>query len=53
MQCKDCSKFKPLDRMEAGSEISPDLKAVKGKCTVSNKNCSSNDNCGCGSFSKK
>ena len=53
MKCKDCKNFKPSGRIEAGSEITPDLKAVKGKCSVNNKNCTANDDCGCDGFSKK
>ncbi len=55
MRCRDCMNF----RCEAGSnlecskEISPGSGVTKGKCTLDNRSCNMDDNCGCGGFRKK
>lgn len=51
MKCKDCSSFKP--QIEAGSEITPDVKEMNGKCAVNKNSCLASDECGCDRFSKK
>jgi hypothetical protein len=51
MNCKDCKSFKPEKSMEAAKEIFP--ASVKGKCNIDNKGCLSDDDCGCGGFTKK
>lgn len=53
MKCKDCTKFKPDSRMEAGRDITPDIRSMKGTCGVNDKTCNAIDRCGCGGFEKK
>ncbi|MCX8129926.1 MAG: hypothetical protein N3I35_07500 [Clostridia bacterium] len=53
MVCKDCKSFKPDKNFEAGRELSPEIKSIKGKCDVNNNECLAGDKCGCGGFAKK
>lgn len=53
MKCKDCGNFKTNGHMEAGAEISPNVRTMKGKCAINDKDCKASDNCGCGEFSTK
>lgn len=53
MRCKDCSSFRADTNMEAGTEISPNVKAMKGKCSINDKSCGAMDKCSCGGFTKR
>jgi len=53
MKCKDCDSFKPDINLEVGEEISPNVKAMKGKCNINDRNCTALDTCGCNGFAGK
>ena len=53
MKCRDCINFRQSNRMEAGREISPEVRTRRGICSVNNAKCRPEDECRSGGFSQK
>ncbi len=53
MRCNNCSNFERRVGVEAGNEIAPDIRAVRGSCSINNRDCMATDKCSCGGYARK